>query len=102
MSILVTRITAMTLPAGCSALATPVACFRAAADQLHVADACCVAISIDGTDRQTDGRTDRRTPYHYVAAEKSTTLLLLIRSFNGLFSRTTLVSQYQRGKQVWI
>jgi len=57
-SILVTRITAMTLPAGCSALATPVACFRAAAHQLHVADACCVAISIDGTDGQTDGRTD--------------------------------------------
>ena len=56
---------------------------------------------------RTDRRTDRRTPeryaclyelsqrskyYHYYYS------LLLLRPFNGLFSGTTWVSRYQKGK----
>jgi len=28
-------------------------------------------LSIDGTDRQTDGRTDKRTPYRYIKRSPS-------------------------------
>jgi len=31
-----------------------------------------------------------------------TVLLLLLHLFNGLFSRTTRVSQHQKGKPFWI
>jgi len=34
----------------------------------------------------------------HVNITSTTTLLLLLHPFNGLFSRSTLVSQYQKGK----
>ena len=44
------------------------------------------------------------TSIHMIQCRKKTELLLLhvLHLFNGLFSRTTWVSRYQKGKTVWI
>jgi len=48
--------------------------------------------------------TDQHKTSHFIKEKilKSSLLLLLLHQFSGLFSRTTLVSWYQKGKPFWI
>ena len=53
------------------------------------------------TDKQT-GTSVMQVNHMLSAPVAGQVLLLLLHPFNGLFSRTTWVSQYQKGKPVWI
>jgi len=55
------------------------------------------------TNRQTDRQTKDR-PRYSVCSNRPLVLcmrLLLLHPFNGLFSKTTWVSRYQKGKTTW-